>query len=336
MNDADNEVGGVPKQEDDRPRTTAVRLLASRIVAGGPGYRPGDVLRLDAVMDQINGSRALAREVLQALQQKGLVTLKTRVGATVQPVQKWNVLDHDVILWRLKAAPRFPMRSMTELREAVEPRAAFLAAQRASADVCRDLVNLAVELKALAEDDRFEKMDDAGEACREAFRAVDAKLHRMILEGSNNEMFCSLTVPVEAALNYRITSDWAGAMREDRWANWLAGDKPSMNSQPGKMKKFPYRREPLAMWLHYGVVYAIDQGHPQAAETFSRAIIAEYHNGQLNDSYLQNALLRALRELDLSGFREADRDPFFEAVIAVAAPDHGAPTEPPTTGRKQA
>ena len=42
------------------------------------------------------------------------------------------------------------------------------------------------------------------------------------------------------------------------------------------MKKFPYRPEPLAMWLHYGMVYAIDQGHPQAAETFSRAIIAEY------------------------------------------------------------
>ncbi|MBV8994909.1 MAG: FadR family transcriptional regulator [Pseudonocardiales bacterium] len=331
MDDSHIEVGGVDEQDDDRPRTTAVRLLGTRIVASGPGYRPGDVLRLDAVMDQIKGSRALAREVLQALQHKGLVTLKTRVGATVQPVQNWNVLDHDVISWRLKAAPRFPMRSMTELREAIEPRAAFLAAQRASADVCRDLVNLAVELKTLAEDERFEKMDDAGKTCREAFRAVDAKLHRMILKGSNNEMFRSLTVPVEAALDHRIKSDWAGAIREDKWANWFADDKPSMNSQPGKMKKFPHRPEPLAMWLHYGVVYAIDQGHPQAAETFSRAIIAEYHNGQLNDSYLQNALLHALRELDLSGFTEADRDPFFEAVIAVAAPDHRLPT----TDRKQ-
>ena len=51
------------------------------------GYRQGDILRLDAVMKQINGSRALAREVLQALQHKGMVTLKTRVGATVQPMQ---------------------------------------------------------------------------------------------------------------------------------------------------------------------------------------------------------------------------------------------------------
>jgi DNA-binding FadR family transcriptional regulator len=282
-------------------------------------------------MDQISGSRTLAREVLQALQHKGLVKLKTRVGATVQPVQKWNVFDPDVIEWRLRAAPRFPMRSMTELREAVEPRAAFLAAQRASGDVCRDLVNLAVELRELSRDKRFE-LDDVGEACREEFRAVDAKLHRMILDGSNNEMFRSLAVPVEAALNYRIRSDWEGAKREEKLAERVAGGKPSANGQPGRIKRFPFRPRPLAMWLHYGVVYAIDQGHPQAAETFSRAIIAEYRNGQLNDPFLRNALQLALRELDLSGFSEADRDPFFEAIAAVAAPDQGASAEPPATG----
>lgn len=334
MNEADIEAGDVEEQEDDRPRTTAVRLLGTQIVASGPGYRPGDILRLDAVMNQISGSRALAREVLQALQHKGLVTLKTRVGATVQPVQRWNVFDPDVISWRLKAAPRFPMRSMTELREAVEPRAAALAAQRASGDVCRDLVNLAIELKALADDDRFDELDDIGQACREAFRTVDAKLHRMILEGSNNEMLRSLAVPVEAALNYRIESDWEGAIREEKWAERLAGDQAQVNSQPGRIKKFPFRPEPLAMWLHYGVVYAIDQGHPQAAETFSRAIIAEYSNGQLNDPFLQNALLLALRELDLSGFKAADRDPFFEAVVAVAAPGHHDSAGSPTTSGK--
>ena len=336
MDEAGIEAGGIGEQDDERPRTTAVRLLGARIVAGGPGYRPGDILRLDAVMGQISGSRALVREVLQALQHKGLVTLKTRVGATVQPVHQWSVFDPDVISWRLRAAPRFPMRSMTELREAVEPRAAFLAAQRASGDVCRDLVNLAAELKALAEDDRFDKLDDIGQACREDFRAVDAKLHRMILEGSNNEMFRSLAVPVEAALNHRIDSDWEGAKRHEKWAQRLAGSKPSLNSQLRGIKKFPFRPEPLAMWLHYGLVYAIDQGHPQAAETFSRAIIAEYHNGQLNDPFLQNALRLAIRELDLRGFNEADRDPFFEAAAAAAAPDHGAPAERPATGRERA
>jgi DNA-binding FadR family transcriptional regulator len=334
MDKADVEAGNVGEQDDDRPRATAVRLLGTRIIAGGPGCRPGDILRLDAVMDQIGGSRALAREVLQALQHKGLVTLKTRVGATVQPVQEWNVFDPDVISWRLRAAPRFPMRSMTELREAVEPRAAFLAAQRASGDVCRDLVSLAAELTALALDERFDKLDDSGEECRKEFRTVDAKLHRTILEGSNNEMFRSLTVCVEAALDYRIESDWEGAKREEKWAERLAGGKPQASSQAGGIKKFPFRPEPLAMWLHYGVAYAIDQGHPQAAETFSRAIIAEYHNGQLSDPLLRSALQLALRELDLSSFSAADRDPFFEAIAAVAAPDHSALARPPATGRR--
>lgn len=116
------------------------------------------------------------------------------------------------------------MRSMTELREAVEPQAAFLTAQRASSDVCRDLVSLATQLRTLADDRRFDKLDDSGEACREEFRAVDARLHRMILEGSGNELFRSLAVPVEAALDFRITSEWESAIRQEEWR--LAGGRP--------------------------------------------------------------------------------------------------------------
>jgi len=324
MLEADN---GMAERDDDRPRLAAIRLLGTRIVTGGSGYWPGDILPLNQVMDQIGGSRALAREVLQALQHKGLVTLKTRVGATVQPMQNWSVFDADVIEWRLAAAPRFPMREMTEVRQAVEPRAAFLAAQRASADVCRNLVNLAVELKALAEDSRFVRLDEAGEACREQFRAVDAALHAAVLEGSNNEMFRALAVTVKSALDYRIKNDWEGAKREKKWEEMQAAGKSSANSQPGKLKEFPFRPEPLAMWLHYGMVYAIDQGHPQAAETFARTIIAECHDGQLHDPFLQEALQLALRQLDLSGFKAADREPFFETVVAVADPDRFAPAD---------
>lgn len=318
MDNEDSEAGEADGHDDGHPRAAAVRLLGTLIVAGGPGYWPGDVLRLDAVMEKASGSRALAREVLQALQYKGMVRLKTRVGATIQPIREWNVLDPDVIRWRLEAAPRFPMRSMTELREAVEPRAAFLTAQRASSDVCRDLVSLAAQLRTLAADPRFDRLDDSGEACREEFRDVDARLHRMILEGSGNELFRSLSVPVEAALDFRITSEWEGAIRQEEWR--LAGGRPPVSSQPGRMKKFPCRPEPLAMWLHHGIVYAIDQGRPQAAEAFSRALIAEYHNGQLEDPLLQGALQIALRELELKGLKEADRDPFFKAIAAVAAP----------------
>lgn len=319
MSSLDIEIDSDGGFDDERPRTAAIRLLGTRIVAGAPGHEAGDVLPIKPLMEEIQASRSLVREVLQALEHKGMVALKTRVGATVQPLRRWNVLDPDVITWRLEAAPRFPFRSMTELREAVEPRAAFLAAQRASGEVCRDLVNLAVKLKTLAEDKSFDDIGEAGDAKRDEFQAVDAKLHRKILEGSNNEMFLSLAVPVEEALRFRIKSTWEGARREEKWAKRLGSDTHRVTSPAGTAKVFPRRPERLAMWFHYGLVYAIEQQRPQAAETFSRAIIAELQVGRLNDPYLQNALQLAIRELDLSGFPEADREPFFEDVITVAA-----------------
>ena len=322
MNKSELEAGGAGEEDDGRPRAAAVRLLGTKIIASEDGYQPGEVLRLDAVMDTISGSRALAREVLQALQYKGMVTLRTRVGATVQPVREWNVFDPDVIAWRLEEAPYLPMRSMTELRQAVEPPAAFLAAQRASSDVRRDLVSLARKLKELADDDRFIKLDDSGKECREKFRDVDARLHRAILEGSGNELFRALAGPVEAALDYRITMEWAGAIRQEEWR--LAGDRPPDDSQPGRMEEFPSRPEPLAMWLHHGVAHAIAQNLPRPAETFARAVIAEFHDGQLGDPLLQDALRHALRALDLRSFREADRDPFFKAIAAAVDPARGA------------
>lgn len=307
------------RSKDERPRAAAIRVLGMRIVAGAPGHESGDVLPLQSLIDEFETSRTLVREVLQALEHKGMVTLKTRVGATVQPLRKWNVLDPDVIKWRLRAAPRFPLRSMTELREALEPRAAFLAAQRASAEVTRDVVNLAVKLKELAEDDAFDALGQDGDAVRDEFRTVDAKLHNKILEGSNNEMFLSLAVPVEEALRFRIESNWEGARREKKWAERLGGDVHDITRAVGTAKIFPRRPERLPMWFHYGLAHAIEQGLPQAAETFSRAIIAEVQEGRLGDPYLRNALRLAMRELDQHDFPEPDRESFFEDVIALVA-----------------
>src|SRR5689334_22266444 len=128
MDESEFEAVGVSEEDDGRPRAAAVRLLGTKIIASADGYQQGEVLRLDAVMNTISGSRALAREVLQALQYKGMVTLRTRVGATVQPMREWNIFDPDVIAWRLEEEPYELMLSMTELRHAIEPRAAFLAA----------------------------------------------------------------------------------------------------------------------------------------------------------------------------------------------------------------
>ena len=244
----------------------SVEHLGRLIVTSPPGYRPGQVISLETVSGEAGVSRAMAREVLQVLHQKRLVRLQPRVGATVQPVEQWDVFDPDVIEWRLGVAPRFQMRSLTEVRQAIEPMAAFLAAERASADVCRDLVSLSQQMQDLGRNELFEQ-EDQGRDCRKSYRDVDVEFHTALLRGSQNEMLYALAGPVAKALNYRIERD-----REDprRLSSGTGGNKP-----------FPRRPTLLALWLHRGLAAAVEQGHPSAAETFSRAVLLEVRTGPL-------------------------------------------------------
>jgi DNA-binding FadR family transcriptional regulator len=212
------------------------------------------------------------------------------------------VFDQDVIAWRLDIAPRFQMRSLTELRQAIEPGAAYLAAQRASADVCRDLVSLSQQLRELGMSTTFESEDDAGEHHREIYRRVDEEFHEALLKGSQNEMFYSLADPVKRALRYRIEQDWEPAPRPRGASSGIGGNRP-----------FPRRPEPVALWLHHGLAYAVEQGHPEAAEIFSRAILAEIRTAPLPD-LLRSALKEAMDLLDPRGMSQKDWQRFERAV----------------------
>ena len=269
-----------------------------------PGYRPGQVISLEMVSGKTGVSRAMAREILQVLHQKRLVRLQPRVGATVRPVEQWDVFDRDVIEWRLGVAPSFQMRSLAEVRQAIEPMAAFLATQRASADVCRDLVSLSQQLQDLGRDPKFEKKDE-GRGCRESYRAVDVEFHSALLKGSQNEMLYALADPVVAnALNYRIEQDLEGA---HRGGSGTGGNKP-----------FPRRPAPLALWLHRGLASAVEQGHPAAAETFSRAILFELRTDPL-PLPIGIALEHALPLLDSQAMGAESRE--FEDAIKAAVKD---------------
>jgi DNA-binding FadR family transcriptional regulator len=103
------------------------------------------------------------------------------------------VFDPQVIRWRLASADRIAqLRSLTELRTAVEPQAAFLAATRASPDEASDLVGLAA------------KMWAAGKAGNEAeFLRLDIEFHRQVLLSSGNEMFVKLQELVAEILTGR-------------------------------------------------------------------------------------------------------------------------------------
>src|SRR3977135_1793636 len=81
---------------------------------------------------QYSASRMVLREAVKMLTAKGLLGSRPRLGTWVQPESSWNLLDPDVLGWLLerKFSPAL-LIEFTELRLAVEPGAASLAARAA-------------------------------------------------------------------------------------------------------------------------------------------------------------------------------------------------------------
>ncbi len=110
-----------------------VDLLGAAIVAGR--HAPGASLPPEPLLGaELGVSRTVVREAVKSLIAKGLVTTGPKVGTRVQPEDQWNWFDPDVITWRSRAGitPEF-LRDLQDLRRIVEPAAARLAAERASA-----------------------------------------------------------------------------------------------------------------------------------------------------------------------------------------------------------
>lgn len=75
-------------------------------------------------------SRSVVREAVKMLGAKGLLTARPRKGTTVQPARYWNLFDPDVLRWLLERKFSLELlRHFTELRIAIEPAAAALAAR---------------------------------------------------------------------------------------------------------------------------------------------------------------------------------------------------------------
>ena len=78
-------------------------------------------------------SRPVLRESVKTLVAKGLLTTKARVGTVVRERGAWNMFDADVLAWHLDVGiDRRFLNDLAEIRLAVEPRAAALAATRRS------------------------------------------------------------------------------------------------------------------------------------------------------------------------------------------------------------
>jgi carbohydrate kinase (thermoresistant glucokinase family) len=290
-----------------------VEQLGCQIV--GSRKQQGDRLTVEAVVDEFGVTRPMAREALQILHQKGLVNLQPRIGATVQALKDWDLLDRKVITWRLREAPDSQMRSLTQLREMIEPWAARRAAIWRPAEICHELVGLSHRLRDLSLEPDFDQPEQ-GHGIREGFRDVDALFHRTLLLGSRNELLLPLAYPVKKALDHRIDRNWAGLHPESAVIPVLA------DATFGTVKPYPVRPQPIAMWFHIGLAHAVDQGLPIAAGAFAEAILAEIQHGRLKDPVVRSHLREGLSQLNIKGLRGEDRIPFREAMHEIVQHRH--------------
>jgi DNA-binding FadR family transcriptional regulator len=170
---------GAPRPESalSDQREKVLDALGSEIC--GNRLAAGSVFSTESVEQRFQVSRPVVREALRALQALGMILPKRRVGMTVMPISYWNVFDIQVIRWRLAGQGRVAqLRSLTELRTAIEPAAARMAAVRASLSQASELTELAREL-----------FEAGREGKVEAFLQLDIRFHSMVLEMTGNEMF---------------------------------------------------------------------------------------------------------------------------------------------------
>ena len=81
---------------------------------------------------QFGASRSVLREAVKLLTAKGLIGSRPRQGTRIEPESNWNLLDPDILGWLLERKLDIDLlEEFTEIRLAVEPLAAALAAKRA-------------------------------------------------------------------------------------------------------------------------------------------------------------------------------------------------------------
>lgn len=154
---------------------------------------------------QFGASRTVLREAVKMLTAKGLLSARPRQGTWVEPEKNWNLLDPDVLRWLLER--KFSLELLaefTEIRFAIEPSAAALAARNATPEGLTRIRNAIGRMKNAAEGE-----DDVLES--------DIAFHVAVLHATGNRFYAQLEDVINAALRFsiRLTNSVKGVPQAD-------------------------------------------------------------------------------------------------------------------------
>ena len=171
--------------------TSLANEIGLRIVRGD--YPPGTILPNEAKWSEtFNVSRSAVREAIKMLMAKSLLASRPKIGSWVEPRERWNLLDRDVLAWYATSPDRDVfLKTVQEFRHIIEPEATAFAAMRRT----------------------DEQMAEISQACREMGTATnlqdrtraDTRFHLAILRASGNDLLVPLGVLIESAFDHLFT-----------------------------------------------------------------------------------------------------------------------------------
>lgn len=223
--------------------------LGRRLADGG--LPPGTVLTIAGLEEHYGVSRSVVREAIRVLEAMRMVSARRHVGITVRPRAEWNALDTRLIGWNLAGPGRTAeLGALMELRVAIEPVAARLAAVRASDSQRDQFTALAARLRSLGQQGLGESPE---------YLATDIAFHHLILQASGNEMFAG------------VLGDVIGEVLAGRTRLGLSPSNPVV----------------AALDAHEEAARALIQGDGETAEREIRAIVLEAHTAALAEGAAQ-------------------------------------------------
>jgi len=138
-------------------------------------------------------SRTAVREAVKMLAAKGLISSRPRQGIRVESPDNWNLYDTSVLKWMLESSPSLlVLKEFLQMRLAIEPQAAALAARQGNKDAIAKIGDALREMEAAAI-----KQDGN-------IHDADLAFHTAILHASGNRFFYQLRDFISTALNVSI------------------------------------------------------------------------------------------------------------------------------------